>query len=123
MEFKRIRLSEASTIKLRTFKARTGITPNIACRMALTLSLSEHVKPALELHNNDDSGQEINRYTLMGEHELILLSLFQLWCHSESIDNGDKFDYFMAHINRGVELVYNRIKSIDSINELVCDFI
>ncbi|MBV5329169.1 MAG: DndE family protein, partial [Chlorobium sp.] len=35
LEFKRIKLSQESTKKLQLFKSRTGLTPNIACRLAL----------------------------------------------------------------------------------------
>lgn len=38
LEFKRIKLSQESTKKLQQFKSRTGLTPNIACRIALGIS-------------------------------------------------------------------------------------
>jgi len=120
MEFKRIKLSQDSTNKLKTFKARTGLTPNIACRLALCLSIAEKQMPALELYE-DDTGQEINRYTFLGEHELILLSLFTQWCHGHNIETNDRYKYLHAHINRGVEMLTNRVKGLDGFLGLIKD--
>jgi len=69
LEFKRIKLSQESTKKLQQFKSRTGLTPNIACRLVLGISIAENNMPSLELFT-EESGQEINRYTLFGEIEL-----------------------------------------------------
>ncbi len=112
MDFKRIRLSQDSTSKLKTFKGRTGLTPNIACRLALCISIADNKIPSLELYE-DDTGQEINRYTFLGEHELILLSIFTQWCHDHKIDNNDYYKYLHAHINRGVEMLTNRVKGLE----------
>ena len=118
LEFKRIRLSESATHKCRTFKARTGLTPNISCRLALGISISEPNKPDINLYS-DDSGQEINRYTFLGEHELSLLSLFTIWCHEHKIPQDQYYPYLTAHINRGVELLVNRVKGIDELSNLL----
>ncbi|WP_051293146.1 DNA sulfur modification protein DndE [Citrifermentans bremense] len=118
LEFKRIKLSLESTKKLQLFKARTGLTPNIACRLALGISLAENNMPALELFT-EESGQEINRYTLFGEHELILTSLFFQWCHDKRIEPEEREDYFLAHINRGVELLVNRVRGLENLAQLV----
>jgi len=120
LNLKRLKLSEDMTKKLRTFKGRTGITPNIACRLALGLSLNDKNILSLDLHfNTDDLGLEINRYTLFGEHEDILISLFLQWCLENSINFDDYTKYFNAHINRGVEKLYNRVKSIEQIGNLL----
>ena len=121
LEFKRIRLSENATNKCRTFKARTGLTPNIACRLALGISISETNMPDINLYADDDSGQEINRYTFLGDHELSLLSLFIMWCHEHKISTNDYYAYLIAHINRGVELLVNRVKGIEELPNLLND--
>lgn len=118
LEFKRIKLSLASTKKLQLFKSRTGLTPNIACRLALSISIAENNMPALELFT-EESGQEINRYTLLGEHELVLTSLFLQWCHEKNIKEKERNTYFLAHINRGVELLVNRVKGLENLSQLI----
>lgn len=117
MNFKRISMSELSTKRLQIFKARTGLTPNIACRIALGLSLAQDKVPSLELYA-DESGQQINRYTLLGEHDLILISLFRQWCYENNIAEAKYYDYFIAHINYGVELLLNRVKGIGDFTNL-----
>lgn len=118
LDFKRIKLSQESTKKLQQFKTRTGLTPNIACRLALGLSLSDGSIPSLELFVEED-GQEINRYTLMGEHELVLESLFIQWCHEQQIPPEKYNKYFLAHINRGVEQLTNRVKGLEGLSQLL----
>ena len=95
MDFKRIKLSQDTTQKLRSFKSRTGLTPNIVCRIALGLSLNDKNPPSLELYD-DDTGQEINRYTFLGEHELILLSLLKQWCHINKIPESESYQYLLS---------------------------
>lgn len=118
IDLKRIRLSQTSTKKLQFFKSRTGITPNVACRLALGVSLAESNVPSLELYS-DESGQEINRYTLFGEYELVLESIFLMWCYENKIKEKDKNRYFLAHINRGVELLTNRVKGLENLVQLM----
>jgi DNA sulfur modification protein DndE len=120
LDFKRVKLSEESTKKLQLFKSRTGITPNIACRLALGVSLGEESIPSLELFV-EETGQEINRYTLLGEHELVLLALFTQWCHDQKIPEKKHYKYFLAHLNRGVELLTNRVKGLDGLPNLLKD--
>ena len=116
--FRRIRLSEKATNRLRTFKNRTGLTPNIACRLALSFSMSQQNIPKPELYD-DRTGQIIDRYTFLGEHEDILLSLFILWCEEHNIVPENYYDYLMAHINRGAEQIANRVKTISDLNILL----
>ncbi|MBL6991876.1 MAG: DNA sulfur modification protein DndE [Bacteriovoracaceae bacterium] len=118
MEFKRIKLSQAATIKLKTFKMRTGLTPNVSCRLAMTLSINENNMPSLELYS-DDTGQEINRYTFLGDQELMLLSLFTQWCNENNVAKENYYEYLHAHINRGVEMLTNRVKGLDCLLELL----
>jgi len=118
MEFKRIKLSENSTKKLQQFKNRTGLTPNIACRLSVGLSISEENIPSLELYT-EETGQEINRHTLMGDYELELLLLFNHWCNENNIPEEEQNLYFLAHLNRGVELLINRVKGLDELVNLL----
>ena len=118
LDFKRVKLSQGSTKKLQQFKTRTGLTPNIACRLALGVSLAENTPPSLELFV-EESGQEINRYTLLGEYELVLLAMFVQWCHEHQVVESERNLFFLAHINRGVELLTNRVKGLEDISQLI----
>ncbi len=106
LKFKRIKLSSQATNSLRRIKNRINITPNIACRLALILSLKEDTID-YELFNNHD-GMEINRYTLLGEYESSLLALFLIWCEKQNI-TSNFYEYFIAHLNRGALSLSNRV--------------
>lgn len=61
----RFRISKASTEALKILKARTGVTPNIACRIALMLSLERgRIGGEREV---DLEGAELYTHTLLGE--------------------------------------------------------
>lgn len=62
---KRLHISQAATDKLRVLKGRTGLTPNIICRMALVLSLNDGPKGGKR--KPDLAGSEFNIATLFGE--------------------------------------------------------
>ena len=62
----RIRISKKATDTLAMVKGRTGLTPNILCRLAIAQALE-----AGSLKKRVDSkmdGQEFNTNTLLGEH-------------------------------------------------------
>ncbi len=62
---KRVRISKAATETLKLLKARTGLTPNITCRIALILSLKDG--PRGGEREVDQIGSEFNAPTLYGE--------------------------------------------------------
>ena len=64
MNLNKIKISNDATQKLRTLKIRTGLTPNILCRLGFCLSLNEPGIPRLT--NFQEDGMEFNRYTLTG---------------------------------------------------------
>ena len=119
MNFKKIKLSESSTQKLKTFKSKTGLTPNIVCRLALALSINEGTVPSIELFADNDSGQEIARYVFTGDLDLPLISIYKMWVIENEIIESDQYSYFMAHINRGIELLTSRVKSLDQFSDLL----
>ena len=119
LDFKLIKLSNPATRHCQIFKTKTGLTPNIACRLGLAVSLADENPPSIELYASDDEGQVINRYTFLGEHELVLMSLFIMWCEEKKIPENDYYKHFIAHINRGVEMLVNRVKSLDELINLI----
>jgi DNA sulfur modification protein DndE len=121
MNFKQIKLSQEATRCCQLFKHRTKLTPNITCRLGLSLSLAEENPPSLELYASDDSGQAINRYTFLGEHEDMLLSLLQMWCYEKNVSEDNYYSYLMAHINRGTEMLSNRVKGLNELVNLLGD--
>ena len=111
LTLQRIPFSVEADKRLRLLKGRTRITPNILCRMGFCLSLEEPGIPPL-LPEDYQQGREINRYTLLGKDDLIYVSLLLVRLQSDNISSSQVNEMFLAHINRGVELLSARVKSI-----------
>jgi len=114
---RRIVFTTDADVTLKMMKARTGLTPNILCRLALTLSLDEPGIPRL-VDGDEKSQREINRYTLLGEYETAIVSLAKTRMYQDGIDPACADSYFVAHIHRGVSLLPNRVKTIADISAL-----
>ena len=119
MQFNRIYTSEDSRNKLEILKDRTGLLPNVLSRIGLMLSLAEPNKPEIGADATD--GSEFHRDTLMGEWDPLIVALLEEWCVSNDIDtnNDTLVKYFRAHLNRGVHLLYGRVKGLEDLANLL----
>ena len=110
MHSTKLKISSEATGKLRTLKQRTGLTPNLLCRMALMYSLEEG---AIEEHTplpNED-GSEFNAYTLTGENTDLFLSLLKCVENNNLKDDKLFLERMRAHIDRGVTMMFSRFKN------------
>ena len=98
-------------------KGRTGLTPNILGRIAFCLSLKE---PGIPNEKKDSQGQEFNRYTLTGEWDTFYIALLKMRLMNDGL-NPDKglLIHFKEHIERGVILLFNRVKEFKELSSLV----
>ena len=64
MRFTKLKISKDAESRLRSLRQRTGLTPNLLCRMAVMLSLEEG--PVGGAIVTDEGGNEFNAYTLTG---------------------------------------------------------
>ena len=119
MKLNRIHLSEDSRHKLSILKGRTGLLPNVLCRLGLSLSLVDPSIPRPENYPTD--GSEFNRYTLMGEWDPLIVALLKERCAADGLplDDESLIEQFRAHLNRGVELLYARVKGLSDLVELL----
>jgi DNA sulfur modification protein DndE len=118
MSFNRIRLSKSATTRLSMLKGRTGLTPNILCRIGFCLSLRDPIVPKPE--NYDEEGQEINRYTLTGEWDKFFIALMKERLLKDGLNiNSDLFPQLRAHMNRGAISLYDRVKTIEDFQDLL----
>ena len=115
MRLNRIHTSKDSRNKLSILKSRTGLLPNLLCRIGLMLSLAEPNKPEVDKDTTD--GSELHRDTLMGEWDPLIIALVEEWCIAKGMgtENDALVRYFRAHLNRGVHLLYGRVKSLDDL--------
>ena len=119
MKLNRIHLSEDSRHKLSILKGRTGLLPNVLCRLGLSLSLVDPSIPRPENYPTD--GSEFNRYTLMGEWDPLIVALLKERCKTEGLplDDESLIEQFRAHLNRGVELLYARVRGLSDLVDLL----
>jgi len=118
IKFNRLRISNDATAKLKVLKTRTGLTPNILCRLALCFSL-ENEKPN-NLIPMDENGQEFNKHTLLGEDDAHYVSLVKQRCLEDGLDPEKEFlNQMRLHINHGVTILSGRIKSIGEVTNLL----
>ena len=120
MRFNKIILDKQVSKKLSILKGRTGLTPNILCRYGLILSLKDPTQPDISLYKQD--GQELMRHVLLGDLDTILIALFKQRAYKDGVDLANEkvlLDLFRAHINRGAELLYNRVKDLKDLNNFI----
>ena len=109
---RRLRFSREADTWLRVLKSRTGVTSNLLCRIGFSLSLDEPAIPDPDKYP-EDSEREINRYTLLGEHDTVYVALLRQRVNEDGSQGSDALDaHFRAHMNRGVLLLAARVKSL-----------
>lgn len=119
MQLNRIHISEDSRNKLSILKGRTGLLPNVLSRIGLMLSLAEASEPELDADTTD--GSEFNRFTLMGEWDPLIVALLEEHGAANGLHESNEvlIKYFRAHLNRGVRLLYGRVKGIEDLMSLL----
>src|SRR5215510_11759929 len=117
MKLTKLRLSKEASNRLRFVAGRTGLTPNLLCRIGFCLSLNEPSIPNPDDYPEEE--REFNRYTLLGEYDEFFVALLTQRCHQDGIDSSKLAEYFRAHINRGVVLLQTRLKSIGDLGGLI----
>ena len=121
MPFSRLYVNADVDNKLRVLKMRTGLTPNLLCRMGFCLSLSEPGVPDVQLYS-DTQAREFNRYTLTGQYDLFFFSLLRERLLEDGLDHEELLEpQFKAHLSRGVGLLYQRVKSLEDIASLTVE--
>jgi len=116
MKLSSLRVCEEVSQKLSFLKARTGLTPNILCRIGFALSLNDPTIPKPEDYPPDGE-KEIDRHVLTGVWDPLFVSFIRQRCFDDGLGVDDKVlaSQFRAHINRGVILLYKRVKSLNDL--------
>ncbi len=121
MTLNRIYVSDEIDLRLRNLKARTGLTPNLLCRLGFCLSLAEPGIPDSQLYA-DGQAREFNRYTLTGQWDLFFFSLLRERLAQDGMDVEAELEtQFKAHLSRGVLLLYQRLKTLADVGDLVSE--
>jgi DNA sulfur modification protein DndE len=121
MPLNRIYVGEEVDMRLRNLKARTGLTPNLLCRLGFCLSLAEPGVPDPQLYG-DGQAREFNRYTLTGQWDLFFFSLLRERLVQDGLDlEADLEVQFKAHLSRGVLLLYQRLKNLEDLADMMAE--
>ena len=117
-DFNRVSLDSEVTNQLETLKRNTGLTPNYLARIGLCYSLNEPRPPNPAQYDAD--GQTINRYTLLGEHDALYMALVRKRMLNDGQDPDEElYDYFLGHLNRGVERLSGRVTDLSDFEALI----
>jgi len=117
MRFTKIRLTKDASNRLRFLAGRTGLTPNLLCRMGFCLSLEEPKTPNPGEFPEEE--REFNRYTLLGEYDAMYIALLRQRLYQDELGLDDLDGHFRAHLNRGISLLQQRVRSVADIASLV----
>lgn len=113
MRFNKVKISTDAASRLRSIRQRTGLTPNLLCRVAVMLSLEEG--PVGDTRAPDEQGQEFNAYTLTGDYNGLITALLRFVEETEAgqapLGNDELVARFRSHIHRGVSTLSVRAKS------------
>lgn len=119
MKLTRVRFCDEADQRLRHLKARTSLTANLLCRIGFCLSLEDPIilDPA---GYPEDSAREIDRPTLTGQYDALFLALLRERCLRDGLPTAGKAfeDQFRAHMNRGVLLLFQRVKTLADLSKL-----
>lgn len=117
MKLTKLRLTKDASNRLRFLAGRTGLTPNLLCRLGFCLSLSEASAP--EPANYPEEDREFNRYTLLGEYDPLFIALLRERCRKESLSDDALPGMFRAHMNRGIILLQQRVRGLVDLANIV----
>lgn len=117
MKLTKLRLTKEASSRVRHLAGKTGLTPNILCRLGFCLSLSEPGIPKPEEYLEEE--REFNRYTLLGEYDALFVALLRQRCWEDGLEMERLPDYFRAHMNRGILLLQRRVRNVSDIGELI----
>lgn len=122
MNFRRMRFTEDISKKLKFLKARTGITPNILCRIGFCMSVETPSIP--DPNEFDEYGdREIDRPVLLGTYDPLFVAMIRERCKQDglNVEDDELYEHFRAHVHRGVALVYKRVKDLPDLKHLMPD--
>jgi DNA sulfur modification protein DndE len=89
MKLNRLRVCKEVDQRLSQLKAKTGLNPNLLCRIGFCLSLNDPTVPDPAKYPPDGE-REINRYTLTGEWDMLFVALLRERCAQDDPD-GELF--------------------------------
>jgi DNA sulfur modification protein DndE len=94
MKLTRLRLTKEASNRLRFVAGKTGLTPNLLCRIGFCLSLAEPTLPNPADYPEED--REFNRYTLLGEYDPLFVAVLKERCRRNGVSVEVLPEHFRA---------------------------
>jgi DNA sulfur modification protein DndE len=66
-----------------------------------------------------EEDREFNRYTLLGEYDALFIALLRQRLYQDGFERPDLGAYFRSHMNRGIVLLQQRVRSVADLASLV----
>jgi DNA sulfur modification protein DndE len=85
--------------------------------MGFCLSLEEPKAPNPAQFPEEE--REFNRYTLLGEFDSLFVALLRQRLHQDGLRLDHLEGHFRAHLNRGITLLQQRVRSVNDLAGLV----
>ena len=85
--------------------------------MGFCLSLEEPKVP--NPNELAEEEREFNRYTLLGEYDSLYIALLKQRLRHDGIDVEELEGHFRAHLNRGISLLQQRVRSVADLASLI----
>jgi DNA sulfur modification protein DndE len=121
MKLNLIKFETKASNDLKALKARTGITPNLLCRLGFCLSV-EDVSPLDPDAFPGDSDRVIDRHVLLGGYDTLFVAMMKERMHQDGLDPQDSEllgKYFRAHVHRGIHLLTKRTRSLADLARVI----
>lgn len=116
----RLRTSKQAEEILRRLKNQFGLTPNILCRYAVSLSLQSDRPLNFDM---DSNGIEFQRSTLTGDEDLLIRELIKSYHNTFITDDDYMSKYLKAHIERGLIELETSVKLCGSFDNFIDELI
>jgi len=117
LKLTKIRLTKDASNRLRFVAGKTGVSPNLLCRIGFCLSLAEPRTP--DPRDFPEEDREFNRYTLLGEHDELFVALLRQRLKEDGVAPKELAPHFRAHMNRGLILLQQRVRNVADLAALV----
>lgn len=120
MNFRQMRFGHDASQKLSQLKGRTGITPNLLCRIGFCMSVEEPSIPDVAEFPRDGE-RVIDRPVLLGSYDQLFVAMIRERCKMDGleVDDDELYEHFRAHVHRGVHLLYKRVKKLSDMIHLM----
>ena len=119
MHLNKVYVSASASQQLNMLAQRTSLRPNLSCRLGLCLSLEEFGPPTEEEFGGHGE-REFNWSTLFGAWDTLYVAMVKQRLAGDGMDPELDFEeQLQRHLNRGVFLLYKRIKRLEDLGALL----